>query len=264
MLPYAATKRRFYHFWWSQFKPAFFHAAGGAPCYADDGPIGTPQLIVNLLGIHFRRFRALHRRLPNACGLHNSRDDQGDNDNCWTIGRPASEPGKAIDIVKSLVDTRDHDDVRAAFETYLHEHRIKYTSARRRVLDAVLTIQGHFEAEQVLYLLRERGFKVSKATVYRTLPLLIECGILKQVRFDVKQAHYELAFGEAPHDHMVCRRCGRIIEFASDEVIELRTRIAQRHHFHAISHRLQLSGLCWECSIKCPVAAAPMTRDVAG
>ena len=155
------------------------------------------------------------------------------------------------------------EELQEAFHRHLKANRIKYTGARRKVLDAVLELREHFEAEQVLYLLRERGLKVSKATVYRTLPLLIECGILKQVRFDVKQAHYELAFGEPPHDHMVCRRCGRIIEFASDEVIELRTRIAQRHHFHAIAHRFQLSGLCWECSVKCPVAAAPMTRAAA-
>ena len=148
------------------------------------------------------------------------------------------------------------DDLHEAFRAYLKNRRIKRTTAREKTLDAVLSITDHFEAEQVLYLLREQGETVSKATVYRTLPLLVDCGILKQVRFDMKRAHYEHAFGEDPHDHMVCRRCGRIVEFSSDEVIELRSRLARRHHFHVISHRLQLSGLCWECSIKCPVAGA--------
>lgn len=155
----------------------------------------------------------------------------------------------------NLHDLRNPDELQEAFRKYLKDHRIKYTSARRKILTVVLSLEEHFETEQVLYLLRERGIKVSKATVYRTMPLLVDCGILKQVRFDVKQAHYEHAFGEEPHDHMVCRRCGRIVEFASDEVLKLRTRIAQRHHFHVISHRLQLSGLCWECSIQCPVAS---------
>lgn len=149
-----------------------------------------------------------------------------------------------------------------AFRRHLKTHGIKYTAARQKVLDAATGLSHHFEAEEVLYLLRERDVKVSKATVYRTLPLLVDCGILKQVRFDVKQAHYEFAFGEAPHDHIVCQRCGRIIEFSSDEVIELRTRIAQRYHVHAITHRFQISGLCWECSIKCPVAAAPLPGEV--
>jgi Fur family ferric uptake transcriptional regulator len=69
----------------------------------------------------------------------------------------------------------------------------------------------------------------------------------------VKQAHYEHAFVDEPHDHMVCRRCGRIVEFSADEMIDLRRRIAQRYHFHVTGHRLQLSGLCWDCSVACPV-----------
>ncbi|MGB2986030.1 MAG: transcriptional repressor [Phycisphaerae bacterium] len=161
----------------------------------------------------------------------------------------------------SLHQIHSPDELREAFRKYLKDHGIKHTSARHKILNAVLEIHEHFEAEQVLYLLRERGEKVGKATLYRTLPLLVDCGILKQVRFDVKQAHYEHAFGEAPHDHMVCRRCGRIVEFASDEVVELRTRIAQRHYFHAVSHRFQISGLCWECSVKCPVAAARLSDE---
>lgn len=149
---------------------------------------------------------------------------------------------------------RSFHEQEEVFLKYLKDHGIKRTSARKQVLKAVLGLREHFEAEQVLYHLREQGLKVSKATIYRTLPLLVDCGILKQVRFDVKQAHYELAFGEEPHDHMVCRRCGRIVEFASMEVRELCFRIARQHHFHPIAHRIQLSGLCWECTVRCPIA----------
>jgi len=153
-----------------------------------------------------------------------------------------------------LHDIHAPEQIREAFEAHLQSRRIKVTAARRAVLQAVLELDEHFEAEQVLITLREHGLRVGKATVYRTLPLLVDCGILKQVRFDVKQAHYEHAFGEDPHDHMVCRRCGRIVEFGSEEVIALRQRIAQRFKFHVISHRFQLSGLCWDCATACPVA----------
>ena len=171
-------------------------------------------------------------------------------------GRPRRE------FMGKLHDLHSSDEVQEAFRGYLHSRGIRYTTARRRVLDVVLELHEHFEAEQVLYLLREHGWNVGKATVYRTLPLLVDCGILKQVRFDVKRAHYELAFGEGPHDHMVCQRCGRIVEFASGEVLELRNRIARRHHFHVVSHRFQLSGLCWECSTTCPVAAMPLASEM--
>lgn len=163
-----------------------------------------------------------------------------------------------------LHDLHSLEELRGAFRKYLKDHGIKHTTARQKILDVVLELEHHFEAEQVLYRLRERNLTVSKATVYRTLPLLVDCGILKQVRFDVKQAHYEHAFGEEPHDHMVCRRCGRIIEFAAKEVVKLGLQIGRQHHFHVIAHRFQLSGLCWECSTQCPVAAAPPPGGKAG
>ncbi len=139
-------------------------------------------------------------------------------------------------------------EAKESFRNYLRQHRIKLTGARERILHTVMDIHDHFEAEQVLYLLRERGEKVGKATVYRTLPLLVQAGILRQTRFDVKHVHYELALGEAPHDHMVCRRCGRILEIQSDELLRLRRRVADRHGFRALGHRFQISGICGDCS----------------
>jgi Fur family transcriptional regulator, ferric uptake regulator len=144
------------------------------------------------------------------------------------------------------------DAASEAFQRYLKRHGIKFTEPRRRILEAVIDLDEHFEAEQVLFALRERGQRVAKATIYRTLPLLVDCGVLKQIRFDVKQAHYEFCYGEDAHDHMVCRRCGRIVEFASDDVIALREKLAAKHRFHGISHRFQISGLCWECANACP------------
>lgn len=141
----------------------------------------------------------------------------------------------------------DTEAAEAEFRRYLKSRGVKLTQPRQRILDVVLGISEHFEAEQLLFALQQRGQRVAKATIYRTLPLLVDCGILKQVRFDVKQAHYELAFGEDTHDHMVCRRCGRIIEFGNDEVIKLRKRLARGHQFQAIAHRFQISGLCEEC-----------------
>lgn len=156
--------------------------------------------------------------------------------------------------MEKLIHLHNPEELREAFRNFLKTRGIKCTVARMKILDAVLELNEHFEAEQVLYTLKERGDGVGKATVYRTLPLLVECGVLKQIRFDVKQAHYEHAFGEDPHDHMVCRRCGRIIEFTTEEVINLREKLGRKYHFHVISHRFQISGLCWECSTQCPVA----------
>ena len=141
----------------------------------------------------------------------------------------------------------DIAQAQSAFVQFLRSRGIKYTGPRRDILHAALGHRDHFEAEQLLAQLRQAGSRVAKATIYRTLPLLVDCGILKQVRFSDNQAHYEPSFGEPPHDHMVCRRCGRIIEFASRRVEQLRARIARENNFQAQAHRFQISGLCEIC-----------------
>lgn len=141
-------------------------------------------------------------------------------------------------------------DIAAAeeqFRAYLHERGLKYTPERRMLLLEVLATPQHFEAEQLLIAMRQSGKRVAKATIYRTLPLLADCGIIKQVQFGDKLARYEHILGQAPHDHMVCRRCRRIIEFDSFEVDTLRDAIAGRHGFEADGHRFQITGLCVGC-----------------
>ena len=151
------------------------------------------------------------------------------------------------------------EEIRSAeniFRGYLRDRRLKYTPERRSLLQEVLGNDGHFEAEQLLIALRQSPHRVAKATVYRTLPLLVNCGILRQVQFGDKLTRYEHTFGQDTHDHLVCRRCRRIIEFNNSEILELRARIAAAHRFHATSHRLQITGLCAECTRACPAGRA--------
>ena len=135
-----------------------------------------------------------------------------------------------------------------AFVRYLRSQQIKYTKPRRAILRAALGLPVHFDAEQLLALLHQAGDRVAKATIYRTLPLLVDSGILKQVRLSDNQAHYEHILEDAPHDHMVCLRCGRIIEFESRRVEQLRDQIARENDFRAVSHRFGISGYCASCA----------------
>ncbi len=143
------------------------------------------------------------------------------------------------------------------FREYLRDRGLKYTPERRAVLREVLRNDEHFEAEQLLIALRQGGARVAKATVYRTLPLLVNCGIIKQILFGDKLARYEHTFGQDAHDHMVCQHCRRIIEFDSADVERLRTVVASQHRFYATSHRFQIAGLCWECIQACPEGERP-------
>jgi len=144
------------------------------------------------------------------------------------------------------------------FREYLRDRGLKYTDERQELLQAVMRNDEHFEAEQLLLQLHQAGSRVAKATIYRTLPLLVSCGIVKAVQFSNDRVHYEHTYGQDPHDHMVCRRCGRIIEFDSSDVDRLRAALAARHGFYAVSHRLQIMGLCQQCVQSCPVVARPV------
>jgi len=88
--------------------------------------------------------------------------------------------------------------------------------------------------------MRKRGHRVSKATIYRTIKLLQEAGIITQALFDPRQAHYQLIFGRAPRDFIVCMRTGRHIEFQSDELTALRNRICRDHGVEPVGHRFQI------------------------
>lgn len=134
------------------------------------------------------------------------------------------------------------------FREYLRERDLKYTSERRTLLLAVLHSQEHFEPDDLLVGLRQQGTRVGKATIYRTLPLLVDCGILRRAFLGGNRVYYEHSLGPTPHDHMVCRKCGRVIEFDSTDLLQLRERIAASAAFQADSHRFQIVGTCADCA----------------
>lgn len=167
-------------------------------------------------------------------------------------------------VSDNVIETAEH-----VFREYLRDRGLKYTDERQAILQAVMRKDEHFEAEQLLLEMRQTDDRVGKATVYRTLKLLVACGIVKEVHFSNKQVHYEHTYGQDPHDHMVCRRCGRIIEFDAAEVVKLRTLIAAAHKFHGLSHRFSIMGLCDACVKACPIglmrgAAATSKRTTRG
>ncbi|RIK69221.1 MAG: transcriptional repressor [Planctomycetota bacterium] len=151
-------------------------------------------------------------------------------------------------VSDSVIETAEN-----VFREYLRDRGLKYTEERQAILRAVMKNDEHFEAEQLLLDMRQAGHRVGKATIYRSLKILVACGIVKEVHFSNKQVHYEHTYGQDPHDHMVCRRCGRIVEFDAAEVTRLRTLIAAQHQFHALSHRFAIMGLCEACVRACPV-----------
>ena len=114
------------------------------------------------------------------------------------------------------------------------------------ILDSALRKQELFEPEQLVDDLKAAGHRVSRATVYRTLAHLQDAGILKQVFFDNKQSYYEVIAGRQTHDYLICVATGKVIEFASEKLRELRDEICRQHGFEPLSHRFQIFGVSAE------------------
>jgi len=138
------------------------------------------------------------------------------------------------------------------FSHYLVARGLKVTAQRRGVLRAALSTEGHFEADELHRRLGRQAGRTSKATVYRTLELLVASGILRQVSLGERHSHYEHAFGHEHHDHLICLACGRVFEFTSDTLERMQAEVCRRHRFSPLGHRMRITGLCERCSRRSP------------
>ncbi len=131
----------------------------------------------------------------------------------------------------------------SVFRRFLRSQNLKYTPERADILNAIIEQDDLFEVDQLLMEMRRRGHRVSKATIYRTVKLLQDAGIITQALFDSKQAHYQLIYGKAARDFMVCMKTGDHIEFSDDELVKLRNRICREHGWDPVGHRFQIYAI---------------------
>ncbi len=133
------------------------------------------------------------------------------------------------------------------FRRFLQEGQYRITPERFDVLDAVLAWNDHFDADNLFIYLKNNGSKVSRATVYKTLSLLHECGLVSRYRFSQGHAQYEKTTDRPHHDHMVCTKCGKIIEFENARVERLQDDACAQSGFTPMYHSFQIFGVCLEC-----------------
>lgn len=133
------------------------------------------------------------------------------------------------------------------FTAYLEAKDLKLTSQRRTILREAMRASGHFSAEELLKLSKKKDPTVSRATLYRTLALLKESKILEEQDFGDGKKLYEVSLGHKHHDHFICIRCSRIIEFENDDIEHLQDTEARRHEFKIVYHSLKLFGFCKSC-----------------
>jgi Fur family ferric uptake transcriptional regulator len=133
------------------------------------------------------------------------------------------------------------------FREYLRLHSLRRTPEREQILREIFEIHGHFDVEELHRGLRNKGSKVSKASIYRTLPLFIDCGLVREVDFSDGHWHYEHIYGHAHHSHLRCMGCGEILEFEEPRLKLLEEHLAREYGYRIKGHQLQVHGYCAAC-----------------
>jgi len=137
---------------------------------------------------------------------------------------------------------------RQRFIEFVRERGLRLTAERLALLDEIYSQHGHIDAEELLRAMKSSGLKTSRATVYRNLDLLVECGLVRKQRLGGNRHLYEHVHVGQRHDHLVCRECGRVVEFVSPAIEALQREISKAHGFEPSSHSLQILGLCIDCA----------------
>ena len=133
------------------------------------------------------------------------------------------------------------------FREFLEIRGDKLTAPRRVLVRHIFNSHKHFDADELVRDLHDAGHQVSRSTVYRTLRLLVEAGLLRELRLTNRSA-FEHDYGYPAHDHLHCTMCNRIVEFRNDEIRRLRDSVSLEHGFRPSGHRFLISGVCSACS----------------
>jgi Fur family ferric uptake transcriptional regulator len=145
----------------------------------------------------------------------------------------------------------------AKFSGFLQQQGLKLTSEREALVREIFSTHYHFEADELLFKMKQNSVKISRATVYRTLELLVKSGLVRRVHLGEDHYHYEHVSGNSHHDHLVCTTCGAVIEFHDEELERRQREICERKKFTPTFHNLQILGLCDACRRKGEQPDAP-------
>ena len=152
------------------------------------------------------------------------------------------------------------------FLEHIQKAGLRRTGQRDLILEIFLKTEEHLTSEDLYFLVHRKDPSVGHTTVYRTLKLLTEAGLAREVRFGDNKTYYEHHYNHAHHDHMICTECGKVIEFFSQDIENLQDQMADQFGFRPTHHSLRMWGVCSDCqeqrvvSPTAPSGAQPRVR----
>ena len=133
------------------------------------------------------------------------------------------------------------------FVDYLKQNDLKNTPERMVILQEVMQLDKHFEAENLFEHIKTMNIKVSRASIYRTLDLLVQCGLVNKINFDNSCFYYESTMNKSSHDHFICKECGKIIEFYYPELENIHKKLIEKFELNISEYSHQIYGTCKDC-----------------